>query len=161
MWLESVSGSIAGAFEIAEVVDGGHLMVTVVRPSTGSGLVPVGAESGLVWRIVKYAAQGYETLWEISRRLGLGPGCAEAAHSIEDVTDAESLRQASVFGTLATIFETLVTQTQESEMLEVKAAYYRAKFERAMAGVKVTVDANGDGVADKIVEGGTVMLRRE
>lgn len=160
IWLQSVDESLAGAYEIAEVIDSGHLTITVLRSGDEQSLVPVGAESGLVWRIVRYAAQAYETLWEISRRLGLRPGCAGAANSIEDVTDSESLRQASVFGTLATIFETLKTGAQEPEMLEVKAAFYRAKFERAMAGVKVTIDVNADGTGGKGIEGGTVRLVR-
>lgn len=160
IWLQSADGAIAGAYEIAQVIDSGHLAVSVVRSDETQALVPVAAASGLTWRIVRYAAQAHEIEWEISRRLGLGPGCAGAAHSIEDVTDAEALRQASVFGTLALVFEALVTQAQETELLEVKAAYYRAKFERTMEGAKVTVDTSGDGTGDKCVEGGLIALKR-
>ncbi len=159
--LESTDGALAGAYEIAGVTDSGHLAVTGVRADEASGLSPVGSASGLTWRIVRYAAQGREAMREISRRLGLRPGCAGAAEGIEDVTEPETLRGASVFGTLALIFEALITETAETEILEIKAAYYRQRFEKAMEGARALVDTDGDGLGERDVRGGEIRLRRK
>jgi hypothetical protein len=77
------------------------------------------------------------------------------------VTEPETLRGASVFGTLALIFEALITETAETEILEIKAAYYRQRFEKAMEGARALVDTDGDGLGERDVRGGEIRLRRK
>ncbi|MCE5187319.1 MAG: hypothetical protein LLF76_14465 [Planctomycetaceae bacterium] len=160
LWLQSADSTIAAAYEIDEVLDSGHLEVGVLRSEADEELVPVAAASGLTWRIVKYAVQAYETMWEMSRRLGLRPGCAGADHSVEDVVNAEALRQASIFGTLAMILEAVYTGAEGQEVVKEKAAAYRKRFEKAMEGLRVLLDTDGDGGADGTAEGGTITLKR-
>lgn len=160
LWLENADGSMAGAYEIAEVTDGGHLVVTVLRAEPGQAPMPVGAASGLTWRIASYRVQAAAVVQEISRRLGLRPGCADAKYGLEHAVYPETLRAASVFGVLAMIFEAAQTGAADRALFKEKAAYYRQQFEREMVRARVAVDTNGDGKADRVIECGNIIPKR-
>lgn len=161
IWLQSTDGAISGAFEIVDILDAGHLTVSVVRTSDEQAAIPVGSASGLTWRIVSYAPQGYEVLWRISQQLGLSPGCADAAFTVDDIVNAGSLRQASVFGILAMIFGALYEGTEGQAVLNEKAEQYQYYFEEAIRRVQVKVDTDGDDQADETVYPGVVCLVRK
>lgn len=158
--LESADGTIAGNYEIAQVVDGGTLYVTVMRTSAADPLVPIGGMSGLTWRIVRYDLQAQEAMLQISARLGLRPGCAGADYGVENVTNPEALRQPSVFATLALIFEAMYAGAEGQQVLKEKAAHYRRRFDEAVERVTVLVDISGDGTADRAIRGGQLRLKR-
>jgi hypothetical protein len=162
IWLQSADGAIEGAFEIVEVIDAGHLTVSVVRSSAEqAAAIPVGAASGLTWRIVSYAPQGYEMLWQISQRLGLAPGAAGAAQSVDDIVNPDALRQASVFGVLGMIFTALYEGLDGQAVLNEKAEQYQWRFDEAMQRVRVQVDTDGDNDADRTIRPGVVCLVRK
>jgi len=158
--LESADGTVAGGYEIAEVVDSGSLRITVMRTSADDPLVPVGGMSGLRWRIVRYDLQAQETMRRISAVLGLRPGCAGADYGVENITNPEALRQASVFGTLALIFEAMYVGEDGQAVLREKADRYSRQFARALESLKVLVDVSGDGTPDCAIRGGQVLLKR-
>jgi hypothetical protein len=160
IWLESADGSIAGAFEVVRVDDETHLTVSVMRADESAAAVPIGVASGLTWRIVSYAVQAYEVLWQISQRLGLGPGAAGADYDVDDIVNADSLRAASVFGVLAMIFQALYSGAEGQAVLREKAEYYQWLFDEAMGRVAVKVDTDGDGDGERVVEPGVVCLVR-
>lgn len=164
IWLESADGAIRGAFEIVDVIDSGHLTVSVMRvedPSTGSGqAIPIGSASGLTWRIVTYAPQAYEVLWELSQTLGLSPGAAGAEQDIDDVVNADALRQVWIFGILATVFETLYAGLEGQDVLLEKKEHYLRRYETGLSRLTVRVDTDGDGDSDRVVVPGVVQLVR-
>lgn len=160
IWLQSSDDAIKGAFEIVEILDAGHLTVSVVRTSDEQAAIPIGSTSGLVWRIVSYAAQGYEVLWRISQRLGLSPGCSAADYDVDDIVNAESLRQASVFGILMMIFGALYEGLDGQAVLNEKADHYQWQFDTAIQRVHVKVDTDGDGDAERTVQPGVICLVR-
>lgn len=161
IWLQSADGAIAGAFEIVSVVDAGHLTVSVVRSSSEQAAIAVGAASGLTWRIVSYAPQGYEMLWQISQRLGLAPGAAGAAQSVDAIVNPDALRQASVFGVLGMIFSALYEGLDGQAVLNEKAEQYQWRFDEAMQRVRVQVDTDGDNDAEQTIRPGVVCLVRK
>lgn len=161
IWLESTDGAIAGAFEIVSVEDGTHLTVSVLRADGTMAAVPVGGASGLTWRIVSYAVQAYEVLWQMSQRLGLRPGDASAEFDVDDIVNAESLRGASVFGVLAMIFQALYSGLEGQAVLQEKAEHYQWLYDEAMGRVFVKVDTDGDGDGDRVVKAGVICLVRE
>ncbi len=158
--LESTNGTLAGSYEIAQVVDGGILRVTLMRTGDDEPLMPIGGMSGLTWRIVRYDVQAKEVMLQISANLGLRPGCPGADYGLENVTNPEALRQASVFGTLALVFEAMYAGAEGQEVLKEKAAHYRRRFSEAIERVKVLVDITGDGTADRTFRGGQLRLKR-
>ena len=161
IWLESTDGAIKGAFEIVEVLDAGHLTVSVVRLSDEQSAIPIGSASGLTWRIISYAAQGYEVLWQISQRLALSPGCSAAEYSVDDIVNVDSLRQASVFGVLAMIFSALYQGLEGQTVLMEKGEHYQWQFDEAMERVRVEIDTDGDGEAERTVQPGVICLVRK
>ena len=161
IWLESVDGSIKGAFEIVSVDDATHLTVSVLRPSTSEqAAIPVDSASGLTWRIVTYAPQAYEVLWQISQKLGISPGC-ESEQSVDDIVNVEPLRQASVFGVLAAVFEALYTGTSDQTVLVEKKEHYPWCYDKAVERLNVSIDTDSDGDADKKVMPSVVKLLRK
>lgn len=161
IWLESTDGAIAGAFEVVSVQDATHLTVSMIRASDTQAAIGVGAASELTWRIVSYGPQGYEVLWRMSQRLGLGPGASAAEYDVADIVNADSLRQASVFGVLAMVFESLYSGAEGQAVLREKAERYEWLYDEAMGRAKVLVDTDGDGDSERVVQPGVVCLVRK
>ncbi|MCI0499401.1 MAG: hypothetical protein L0Y36_06950, partial [Planctomycetales bacterium] len=111
------------------------------------------------WRIVSYDVQAYEAMWELSRELGLSPGCA-ADESVDDIVNADVLRQASVFGVLWLVFWSLYTGADGQDVLLEKSEHYQRRYERAVKGLSVQVDRDGDGEADETMRPGAVRIKR-
>lgn len=159
--LQSADESIKGAFEIIDILDAGHLTVSVVRSSAEQDPVPVGSASGLTWRIVSYAPQGYEILWQMSQRLGLSPGAAGADYDVDDIVNPASLRQASVFGILYMVFQALYEGLDGQDILDIKAAFYRSRFDEALARVRVKLDTDDDNDPERTLRPDTACLIRK
>jgi hypothetical protein len=161
IWIQSGDETIKGAFEIVDVIDSGHLTVSVVRINDEQAAIPVGSASGLTWRIVSYGLQGYEILWQLSQRLGLRPGCSASDYSVDEIVNAESLRQVSVFGVLDMIFQSLYRGLEGQDVLNEKAEHYRLQFDEAMGRLRVKIDLDGDGDAERTVRTDVICLVRK
>ena len=161
IYLESTDGAIKGAFEVVDVTDSTHLTVSVLRASAEQNAIPIGSASGLTWRIVTYAPQAYEVLFELSQKLGLSPGCPDAEHDVTDITNPAALRQASVFGILAAVFEALYTGADGQTVLVEKKEQYQWQFGKAVERLNVSIDTDADGDADKSVMPSVVQLVRK
>ncbi|MDH4203461.1 MAG: hypothetical protein OEV87_11290 [Phycisphaerae bacterium] len=161
IYLESTDGVIKGAFEVVDVIDSTHLTVSVLRTSSEQAAIPIGSASGLTWRIVTYAPQAYEILFQLSQKLGLSPGCLDAEHSVDDITNPDALRQASIFGILAMVFESLYTGADGQTVLVEKKEQYQWQFGKAVERLTVNIDTNADGEADKLTRPAAVKLVRE
>lgn len=161
IWLESADGLIKGVFEVANVVDSTHLTVSILRVSSEQAAIPTGSASGLTWRIVTYGPQAYEVLFTLSQKLGLSPGCAGAAYDVDDITNPDSLRQASVFGILAAVFQSLYAGLEGQTVLVEKKEHYEYLFGKAVERLKVNIDADDDGQADMSVQPSMVKMVRE
>ncbi len=161
IFLQSTDGSINGAFEIVSVNDAGHLTVSVVRINDEQDAVGVGSASGLTWRIVTYAPQGYEVLWQLSQRLGLSPGCPLSDSGVDDIVNADTLRHVSVFGVLAMVLRMLQQGTDEQMVLREKLEHYMWQYEQAVNGLTIMVDTDGDGETERSLQPGVVRLVRK
>lgn len=161
IWLESTDGAIKGAFEVVETIDSTHLAVSVLRTSADQDAIPVGSASGLTWRIVTYAPQAYEMLWQLSQKLGLSPGCPDAAEDVDDILNPGILRQVSVYGVLAFIFEALYTGLEGQTILLEKKEQYLWQFGKALERLSVNIDTDDDGDADKTILPSAIKMLRE
>lgn len=152
LWLESTDGATAGAYEIVQVPDSSHLTISVLRANPDQPAIPAIAASGLIWRIVSYDVQACEVQRDLLRRLGL-TGLDQQAGA------ADLLREPSVFGTLALVFEALDADGQA--VLQQKKAHYRRRYERAVEGLCLRIDADGDGRTDTMVRPSAARLQRQ
>lgn len=161
LWLESADGSISGAFEIVSVDDMDLLTVSILRSNSDQDVIPIDIATGLTWRIVTYGPQAYEILWQISQRLGLQPGCSAADYSVTDIINSDSLRTASVFGTLMMVFEALYKGTDGQEVLQEKIARYQELYHTALERIDVKIDTDDDGDSERTIRPGTICLLRK
>ena len=134
--------------------------ITDVRGQLSATAIPIGSASGLTWRVVTYGVQAYEVLWQLSQKLGLSPGCA-SEQSVEDIVAVEPLRQASVFGVLAAVFEALYAGLDGQTVLVEKKEHYQWRYEKAIERLAVHVDTDGDGEAEVSVRPSVVTVVRE
>lgn len=161
IYLESADGVIKGAFEVVDVIDSTHLTVSVLRASTEQAAIPIGSASGLTWRIVTYALQAYEILFQLSQKLYLSPGCPDAENSVDDITNPDALRQASIFGILAAVFEALYTGADGQTVLVEKKEQYQWQFGKAIERLNVNIDTDDDSDADKTIVPSVVKFIRK
>ena len=99
-------------------------------------------------------------LWQLSQKLGLSPGCV-SEQSVEDIVDVEPLRQVSVFGILAAVFEALYAGLDGQTVLVEKKEHYQWRYEKAIERLTIHVDTDGDGDAEVSVRPSVVKMVRE
>lgn len=156
--LQSLDGTINAGYEIVSVNSATQLTLSVVRAETTQAAIPIGMASGLIYRVVTFAPQAAEALYEISAWFGLQPGCTDAAYGDEQITDATPLRAVSVYRVLTMIFAAMSGADAEQKTYSLKREYYTAMYYAARSRARVALDANG---WRREIAGGEVRLVRE
>jgi hypothetical protein len=144
IWLESVDGSIKGTFEIVSVIDATHLTVSQIRSDPADAAIPIGSASGLTWRITTLAPQIAAVETELSARLGLKPGKADAAYGIDEVQPAEVLKQVATALLLVGVYTVLYTMSADADIragYEQKRNWYSQRAERMLSVISVQLPA--------------------
>ncbi len=157
--LASADGTDFGCYEVLSVVSATALLATDVgRDATDSVDLPTGHP--WTYSIDTFDAQAEEVRFELLSRLGL----ESDRHGLDQeawVLDRRVLRRASVFATLAMIFEGQSGGNEEGRTLAAKAALYRGLYEKELAKIRVRLDRNGDGLADDMRAPGSARLSRD
>ena len=96
----------------------------------------------------------------LTEYLGIRPGRADSDFSAEDILDTEAIRQVCVYGVIAAVYAMLAGR-QGGEQLRDKELHYEQLFEKEKERCRVTIDADGDGVADRVRFGGCGRLVRD
>lgn len=162
IFLQSLDGLINAAYEVVSVTSATQLMVSVVRWATEQAAIPIGNASGLIYCIPTFAPQAAEAMIEITARLGLRPGLADAEYGIGNIFNIETLRRPSVYLALKMIFATLAgTEEEGAKTYTLKRDYYLLMYHASIYWLRITLDTNGDGIAEKTITGGSVRLVRE
>lgn len=142
IYLKSADGVIDGMFEIVSLIDSTHLTVSQIRNDVGDAAIPIGSASGLTWNIKTLAPQIDAAEIDLSARLGLKPGKADAAYGLEEVEPAEMLKQiaaALLLGQVYTVLYTISADTDIRAGYEQKRNWYLQRAERLLAGVSVAL----------------------
>jgi hypothetical protein len=84
----------------------------------------------------------------------------ESDLSIVEFIDSQQLRQATVYGVLSEVFIARSESGDAKDAHWLKAEYYRQRFQKLLLQLRLAVDANGDGIAEKTRSLGNVTLRR-
>jgi len=144
IWLESVDGSIKGTFEVVSVTDSTHLSVSQIRADASDAAIPIGSGSGLTWRIKTLEPQIAQTEIQLSGRLGLKPGVANAAYGIDEVEPVDVLKQIATALLLIGVYTVLYTTSTDETVrdgYEQKRNWYNQQAERLLAGISVQLPA--------------------
>jgi hypothetical protein len=162
IYLQSLDGMINTAYEIVSVNSATQLIVSVVRGDSEQAAIPVGNGSGLIYRIQTFTPQAVEAMVEITTWLGLRPGVAEAKYGVGDIYNIESLHLLGVYRVMVMIFGTLYGTDENLDSIYLKKRdNYQGLYNELLGRIRVTLDSDGDGIAEKTIIGGSVRLVRE
>lgn len=152
------AASEARRYEIVQVVSATELAVSVPRAYPDDDPIAPPAGEDLQYFIDTFAPQiaaAQNTLNEKLRRLG-EPGGID----VTQYTDSELLRRAVATGALAGIFVARAANASAFDANWVKAEHYRARHVAAVGAMRLTIDADGDGFAERTRDLGNITLRR-
>ncbi len=160
IYLRSSDGSIDNAYEIVSVNSETELAVSTVR--AGSDFEPVSPadNSDVYYRLCSYRPQCWAVMFELTEFFGLRPGNSTSKYGVEDILDAEVLRQVSTFGVISMAYASLGSGG-DRDGFSKKSVYYRRLFEKGRERCRVSIDSGDDGKAEFTVIGGSLRLVRD
>ena len=139
--------------EIVAVQEDGGLAVSTVRPGDIESLWSPGNYTNLNYAVVSYSPVVEELSYSILSKLQLVDG-------VESLVDKRPLRLVCVFAVIAAIYMALA-QKEEDELYRQKSEYYSKRFMAEYNSFIADVDEDGDGEADRVVNGNTILLKRK
>ncbi len=161
IYLRSSDGSLDGAYEIVSVDSATELTVSVVRPELSDSPVSPLQGSAISYRVSTFAPQSHEVGVELTRYFGIKPGAADSEYGVEEVLDVSVLKQPSVYAVMSTIYAILGSGTEERGNFWDRSFHYQKLFERSRQRCRLSIDIDGDGLAEKTTRGGITKLMRE
>ncbi|MGA2171653.1 MAG: hypothetical protein ABSG82_01390 [Sedimentisphaerales bacterium] len=160
IYLRSADGLLDGAYEIVAVDSASQLCVSVLQGDSKANPIAPQAGSNISYRISTLRPQTAEVSLRLTEYLGIRPGRADSDLSAEDILDTEAIRQMCVYGVIAAVYA-MLAGGQGGEQFRDKELHYEQLFEKEKERCRVTIDADGDGVADRVRFGGCGRLVRD
>jgi hypothetical protein len=143
IFLQTLDGTINGAYEIAAVVSNTALTISALRAETTDPVIPVGSATGVIWRIITFAPQAAEAALTVSQRLGLKPGKPDSPYGFENLTNMNVLKQASIYMALTIIYSGMYasgsTDAKIWTNIKTKLDYYQACVEAAIGRCQLSL----------------------
>jgi hypothetical protein len=154
IYLKSQSGSPDGAYEIVSVDAPTQLTVSVLRANPTEVPVPPPSGTDVEWRISTFASRAEAVAEELAVYFGIGSDC-----DLESVMNTEVLRQASTLAVISSIYTTWANHAPD-DIFWIKSRHYKQEFEKARLRCSISIDTNGDGVADLTRTGSSIRMVR-
>jgi len=154
----SQSPAEGSAYEIVSVDSATTLSVSVLRADPNTDPVAPPAQSGVSFYVRTYAAQ----IRSISAALG------EKLRQIKEVAglpsaefaDSAQLRLTAAYGTIADVFVARAENAEPNDANWIKARHYRRMFRSLQLQLRLAVDTDGNGTAERTRTLGNVALKR-
>ena len=149
----ALEGAVAGCYPVVSVDGATQLTVSVMHeglfPDAGAGVAsPVGTATGIAFAVRTFWPQREVVSALLRRAAGIGPEGASEDMAAAEVLNTSVLRRACALGTLQMIYSALAAAAAEPANLTVRAEMYERLYRRALAGARVEIDVDGDGVGD-------------
>lgn len=160
IYLRSADGLLDGAYEIAAVDSATQLCVSVLREDSQADPIAPPVSSDVSYRVSTLRPQEAEVSLRLTQYLEIQPGNASSDVSADAILDTETIKQVCVFGVIATMYTVLASKLNGEQFLE-KGRHYEQLFEKAKQRCRVSLDFDGDGIADGVRFGGCGRLVRE
>ncbi len=160
IYLESQDKSLDGAYEIVSVDSGTQLSVSVIRTDSQSEPIAPPEAENISYRVNTLAIQANEIGFQLTEYFGIRPGNPASEYSVDDILDISVLRQASVFGVIASVYATLASKTKDDNFWS-KSLYYRKLYNQAKARARLSIDMGADGIVDVTQIGASGRLIRD
>jgi hypothetical protein len=161
VYLRSADGLLDGAYEVVSIDSASELTVSVVRAGSEDATVAPPGASDVAYEVLTYRPQAMEVALRLTEYLGVRPGDAASAIEAGQIIESESLRRASVFAVIATVYAIWASDKERQEHFWKKSLHYQQLFEKARERCRVAIDVTGDGVADATRAAGVGRLVRE
>lgn len=146
------------AVEIVSVDSPTALTVSLSRASADDDPVPPPAGTGLSFRVLTCRAQTADVSRELADRLRRAVEAAGVSRA--DFADAPQLAAACAHGVLAAVFTAAAENASEADARWLKAEHYRDEYRRRQLRLRLAVDVDADGFAERSRTLGHVVLRR-
>ena len=160
IYLQSADGSLDIGAEIVSVDSATQLTVSVVRAYSDDTPIAPKAAADISYRISTFGPQAEEAAFRLTEHFGIGPGRPASTIDAGDILDTSVLKQASVFAVLSGVYAMLASEA-ENENFWKKSLHYKKLFEKARERCQLSIDTDGDGVADVTMVGASARLVRD
>lgn len=152
---------IAGlAFEVLSRTDANTLVISLPRTHITDPGIPGGDGIGLELIARTFAPQAELVHDSLLRLVGIDPEDADAALTESSILSVALMARIEALGTLERVYAGAASLLGDNDTLLMKAGEYRGRFRRACAGAVVSLDTDGDGLADRRLPLGTTRFTR-
>jgi hypothetical protein len=160
IYLQSEIGPIDGAYEIVSVDSATTLTVSVIRTDPNDEPIAPPAATNISYRISTFGPQAGEIGLQLTEYFGVRPGNPTSDIEAEYILDMYVLKTTSVFAVISSVYATLANST-ENENLWKKSLHYQKLFEKARERCRLSIDVDGDNMADTTKSGASRKLMRD
>jgi len=160
IYLQSADGSLDGTYEIVSVDSATELTVSVIRTDSNDEPIAPPAATDISYRISTFGPQASEVGYQLTEYFGIGPGNPASDIDAEDVLYADVLKRASVFAVISSVYAMLASKAKDENFWK-KSSYYQKLFEMARERCRLSIDIDGDGVADITKTGASKRMVRD
>lgn len=160
IYLQSADGSLDGTYEIVSVNSATELTVSVIRTDSNDEPIAPPAATDISYRISTFGPQAREVGFQLTEYFGIGPGNPASDVDAENVIDTNALKRASVFAVISSVYAMLASKAEDENFWK-KSSYYQKLFEMARERCRLSIDIDGDGVADITKVGASKRLVRD
>ena len=161
VYLSDGVGNIDGAFEIVSVDSATQLTVSVLRADRDGNPVAVGVGANLFYRIGTFDAIAGRVFFSLTAMLGMQPGLANSPYTLDDLLDAEVLREVSTLMCLERIYTGLYRVEETDGIYLEKRTHFRRLAEKTKTQTIVRFDLDNDDIYERSLCGGYASLIRE
>jgi len=158
--LRDGAGSIDGCYEVVSVDSATQLTISVVRETLAAGAVAPPGGSNISYHISSFDPQAEEAAYGLLEYFGIKAAGSEEEITADDILNGRSLRQASVFAVLSSVFAGSACSGNDPAAYWQKSLRYQRLFQKARARARLEIDTDNDNIAEEFRIGGTVRLQR-
>lgn len=152
---------VAGlAFEVLSRTDANTLEVSLPRTHNTDPGVPGGDGADLELIARTFAPQAELVHDGLLRLIGIDPEDADAELTQASILSVALMARIEALGTLELVYAGAASLLGDNDTLLMKAGEYRRRFRQACAGAVVSLDTDGDGLADQRLPLGTTRFTR-
>jgi hypothetical protein len=160
VYLQSADGPLDGTYEIVSVSSATELIVSVIRTNSNDEPIAPLAATDISYRISTFGPQAREVCFQLTEYFGIGPGNPASDVGAENAIDTNALKRASVFGVISSVYAMLASKAEDENFWK-KSLYYQKLFEMARERCRLSIDIDGDGMADITKVGASKRLIRD
>ena len=160
IYLQSVDGTLDGAFEIVSIDSSTQLCVSVLRTNSGDQAISPAAATEITYRISTFKPQAAEVGFQLTEYFDIKPGNPASTYGADDILDTSVLKRVSVFAVISSIYAMQASQSKDENFWK-KSLHYQKLFEKARQRCHLNIDVDSDGVCEMTRLGGSIKLVRD